>query len=68
MNQPIHSAMYRMTYNTGAGSTFTTVVNFASHSEADLELQVTGHCRKYGAVGMDLLEPSDLEFEDLADD
>jgi hypothetical protein len=44
------------------------VVNFASYSEADLELQVTGHCRKYGAVGMDLLEPSDLEFEDLADD
>ena len=65
----IYDAMYRMTYRDGAGGTFTTVCSFASDkSEADLQLQIDGHCRKYGVIGIDAVEPQDLEFEDLIDD
>ena len=65
----IYDAMYRFTYRDGKGGTFTTVCSFASDkSEEDLKLQVDGHCNRYGVIGMDLVEPQDLEFEDLADD
>ena len=65
----IYDAMYRMTYNDGYGGTFTTVASFASDkSEEDLQLQIDKHCGQYGVIGRDLLEPQDLEFEDLVDD
>ena len=65
----IYDAMYRFTYRDGKGGTFTSVASFASDkSEADLQLQVDGHCNKYGVLGRDLVEIQDLEYEDLADD
>ena len=57
-----------MTYRDGKQGTFTTVCSFAAHSEEELQLQIDGHCNKYGAIGMDEIEPQDLEFEDLAED
>lgn len=64
----IFDKMYRMTYRDGAGGTFTTVCSFAAKSEELLQLQIDGHCNKYGAIGMDEIEQQDLEFEDLIDD
>jgi hypothetical protein len=65
-----HSKMYRFTYNDvpALGSTFTTVVNFCSHTAEDLELQVIGHQKKYGVIHSELIDQEDLTFEDLTDD
>ena len=60
--------MIRFTYSTGNDTTFTTVANFCSHSEADLDLQIAGHAGKYGVIHQQLIEPQDLEFEDLVND
>lgn len=64
----IFDKMYRMTYNDGKGGTFTTVCSFAAESEEALQLQIEGHCNKYGVLGRDEIEPQDLEYEDLAED
>lgn len=64
----IFDKMYRMTYRDGKGDTFTTVCSFAAHTEEELQLQIDGHCRKYGAIGMDEIEQQDLEFDDLVED
>lgn len=68
MNNTTHDVMYRMTYNTGTGDTFTTVANFASHSAEELKLQVDRHCNRYGVISKQEISPADLEFEDLIDD
>ena len=52
----------------GNGKTFTTVANFCSLTEADLALQIEGHIGKYGVIAHTVIEPQDLEFEDLVDD
>ena len=63
-----YEKMMRFTYNDGAGDTFTTVANFASHTEQDLELQIRNHMGHYGVIHAQHIEPQDLEFEDLAED
>jgi len=63
----IYDKMYRFTYNDGKGGTFTTVCSFAAHSEQELQLQIEGHCNKYGVLGRDEITEADLEYEDLAD-
>ncbi len=65
----IYDRMYRFTYNDGKGGTFTSVCSFASDkSEEDLQLQIDGHCNKYGVVARDVITQQDLEFEELAED
>lgn len=64
----IYEKMCRFTYNTGNGSTFTTVANFGSHSEQDLALQINDHIGKYGVISYEEIDPSELTFEDLAED
>jgi hypothetical protein len=68
MNNIAHDVMYRMTYNTGKGDTFTTVANFCANTPEELQLQVARHCSRYGVIGKQEISPADLEFEDLIDD
>tara|TARA_R110000803_G_scaffold206720_1_gene274163 strand:- start:2497 stop:2703 length:207 start_codon:yes stop_codon:yes gene_type:complete len=68
MNNITHDVMYRFTYNSDNGKTFTTVANFCAHSAEELNLIVKGHCGKYGVIKKQEITAAELEFEDLAND